>query len=160
MTLMTMLEVIKQQFPDKMEAQIRMDLNNAYCLYSEETRLPFENIDVTVRSGVLSVDGPTVIEDTVDGPVAVMTPIVLVRTRGWYALPERVNNVIVVTGFDARNNEVSILDFHVENIGRTFGILTLNNFVYEKDGLPSGIAMLRFGCSVTPMAGQWRMMKW
>jgi hypothetical protein len=131
-----MLEMVRQQFPDKMDTQVRIDLNNAYRMYSEETRLPFTNFDVIEHN-----------DDLVIGDLPA-----LVRSRGWYMLPINVNNVVTVTAYNAQDNEVDMPDYHIEYVGRRFGILDLNNMVYQNNGLPSGIALLRFGCSVEPEA--------
>jgi hypothetical protein len=136
MTLQMMLEIVRQQFPDKMDTQVRIDLNSAYRMYSEETRLPFMNFDIVQNT---------------DGVLAIAQGATLTPSRGWYLLPVNVNNVVVVTLFDSRNNEIFVPDYHIEYIGRRFGILDLNNMVYSGDGLPTPIVLIRFGCSVEPV---------
>jgi hypothetical protein len=137
MTLQTMLETIRATFPDKQEAQVKLDLNAAYAQYGEESRLPFQDFQVVVNAGVLAIGS---------------TP--LTQAYSWYSLPAPAKEILIVAAYDVNNNVVDVPDYSISFVGNMFQILDLHDSLYLGGGFPVGIARLRFRCSViiTPLS--------
>jgi hypothetical protein len=134
MTLQAMLEMIRQVFPEKQEAQVRMDLNNAYRMYCEETRLPIDDFDVTVSGGTLAISGAS-----------------LTVKDGWYVLPSPVKDIITITAYDAQDKTVERPEYIIGFLGRQFNIMDIMYDTLLVGGsLPSGVTRIRFRCSITP----------
>jgi hypothetical protein len=143
MTLLTMIEVVKQSFPALTEAQVKLDLNNAYRLYSEDTRLPFEDFDVVIDMNHLCWQ-----EDRGGGTIAT-TPLEI--KQGDYILPSPVSEIFGVTAYDSLGNVVDKPEYCIWYLKNLFNISDImHDSLLVSGTLPSGIARLRFRCSVIP----------